>query len=124
MKKVNWLVYFIVAIVLGISCTCCSDNDEQESEVSEIVGTWRMDDNGGYLIYTFNANGTGTGKEIYDDYEDDVWNITYTYNEETKVLEIREEDGNIDVYTVLVLNDNKLIIEDEDGYLEEYERLS
>lgn len=126
MEKVNLLVYFIVAIVLGVSCTSCSDSDEQESDVSGIVGTWKMDDNGDYLIYTFNANGTGIGKEIYqdDDYVDDVWNITYTYNEETKVLKICEEDGNIDIYTVVVLNGNKLIIEDEDGYLEEYEKLS
>lgn len=126
MEKVNLLVYFIVAIVLGVSCTSCSDSDEQESDVSGIVGTWKMDDNGDYLIYTFNANGTGIGKEIYldDDYVDDVWNITYTYNEETKVLKICEEDGDIDIYTVVVLNGNKLIIEDEDGYLEEYEKLS
>jgi len=98
-KKISTLLMLLTLCVSTSFITACGDDDEDNkslittngdngsnssSEYSRlIVGTWTvtMDDPGWKCYVTFNANGTFTSKEYYDEYANNTFSEyegTYT----------------------------------------------
>ena len=92
MKKVfNYLL--IVTLLLGtaVSFNSCKDDDDEDSNKSKIVGTWKHTFSTGYVLWTFNSNGTCVWSEkdyasvSYTDYG------TYTYQDGVLVVYMGDE---------------------------------
>lgn len=114
MKKIfNYLL--IVTLLLGtaVSFNSCKDDDE-DSNKSKIVGTWKYSDEEGYMLMTLNSDGTGKIVESwtrYNIYETE--SITYSYN--GNVLTIYAGDE-VEYSTLTWVDKNHFIDEDGDDW--------
>ena len=82
-----------------------------------IVGTWVLDTDSEYRIYTFHADGTGTESE--PDYYTGLktWDITYLYNPEAGTLIIMDEQGDIEeIYNNVSITGDYLFLTRENSY--------
>lgn len=87
-------------------------NDEENSDNSQLVGTWRDSYDGDWDEYTFNSNGTYTWVSYENGKGQDTETGTYTYNHPTLTLKC---DGDTMVYTVKSISSTKLVLSSEEG---------
>lgn len=93
------------------------DDDDNYATTYSLVGTWRLDFDGGYQEVTFKSNGTGIMHEYYEWYgETESYTFSYTYNESSKRLKIIDEDGDTQIFYIESITSTKFVMEDEDGY--------
>ena len=92
---------FKLFLLLATFCSCltfsaCSNDDDNGGDDNNLlVGTWRYDFSTGYILLTFNSNGTGVSREY--DTDDGGWhepdNFNYSYNPYTNMLFIIGNEG-------------------------------
>ena len=114
MKKVfNYLL--IVTLLLGtaVSFNSCKDDDDEDSNKSKIVGTWKHTFSTGYVLWTFNSNGTCVWSEkdyasvSYTDYG------TYTYKDGVLVVYMGDEG---ETWNLTWVDKNHFIDDDGDDW--------
>lgn len=97
-----------------ITFTSCDDNLD---DVNILVGTWMHQDNDGLDYYQFLSDGNGYEWEApianIPDFEPHKEHFRYSIND-GKITFI-EDDGDIDVETIKLVNDNRIKI-DGDTY--------
>ena len=110
----------IVAVIMCVNFAACSDDDDEDTPNNPLIGTWKEDvaDGEDYLIWKFNADGTGSGQEYYRGTLDEQPNpFTYTYDSKTSILIITEYDpmyGNIDSSFDVTIDGNTMITKDRE----------
>ena len=130
MKKLafNWLAV-LLAVVLSVGFVSCKDDDDDDNggggggaTASSIVGTWRQDFSSGYILITFDRDGTGREQEY--DTEDGglAYSDSFSWAQDDKTIILRYEDGYTDTYTVVSVSSTTLKMTDSDGYTETYVR--
>jgi len=117
MKKIYDYALLLMVLTLGFALTSCGGDDDEngsDGHVTDLVSTWRKTYYyGSYLQYTFNKDNTGIGIEHYEDgSEDDSWNFTYQYDEETGKLRIDLGDGDVEIYKVIFKNMDTIYLYD------------
>ncbi len=123
MKRFMNLCLVLMALAAtALTTQSCGGDDEKKSDdldVSVLVGTWKEYFSTGYSTYTFNADGTGVGKEVDPaDRKVSTWTFTYTYDATTKILVIiDDEDNNLDMWQIVALDKTSLVYKDKDGEL-------
>ena len=116
MKKniLNWMTIFMVAFV-SVGFASCGGDDNKEDDILSIVGTWRYDFSSGYVLLTFNRDGTYTHREFdHGQWEDDkngkyVFvnnNLSFTYYSKARGKDVSE------TYEVISLTTTQLLIKD------------
>ena len=116
MKKniLNWMTIFMVAFV-SVGFASCGGDDNKEDDILSIVGTWRYDFSSGYVLLTFNRDGTYTHREFdHGQWEDDkngkyVFvnnNLSFTYYSKSRGKDVSE------TYEVISLTTTQLLIKD------------
>ncbi len=83
----------------------------EDGTVPGIVGSWKHTFSSGYVIYTFNADGTGS--EIEVDYADGnhASNFSYVYNGEEGVVVILYDDGYEETLEVLFVSSDVIYLD-------------
>ena len=120
MRKVmfKWLVMFL-AVVLCAGVVSCKDDDDDDNGASgnSIVGTWRYDFGyNAYALMTFNEDLTGIYRE-YDEEDGGWWSYTFTWLQNNgKVMVIDDEDGYGDEYYNVTVTATKLTWTYNNGY--------
>ena len=123
MKK---LVYLFLTVLI---VACSSSDDDGNSGVTlnaQFVGSWLTefdDEDGGSLILEFNADGTGSENEVYDDEtytEVFSWSTTSTLMTITYAL----DDGFVAEYEFITDDQVKFTInEDDEAYEVVFDRV-
>ena len=114
MKKVfNYLL--IVTLLLGtaVSFNSCKDDDDEDSNKSKIVGTWKHTFSTGYVLWTFNSNGTCVWSE--KDYASESYTDYGTYVYENGVLVCFDGDES-EVWNLTWVDKNHFIDDDGDDW--------
>ena len=110
--------YAVLIALFSISFTACSsDADESDTPSgTSIVGTWTLDTDGEFRVYTFRSDGTGTESE--PDYPTglNTWDITYTYDAEAGTLLIISDNGDVTFFYNVTVTENLLILTNDNGY--------
>ena len=120
MRKVmfKWLVMFL-AVVLCAGVVSCKDDDDDDNGASgnSIVGTWRYDFGyNAYALMTFNEDLTGIYRE-FDEEDGGWWSYTFTWLQNNgKVMVIDDEDGYGDEYYNVTVTATKLTWTYNNGY--------
>ena len=77
-----------------------------------IVGEWRSNFSTGYVLVNLGTDGYGWEDE-YDE-ADGGWHgkdyFQYTYDSSSKIMTIIYDDGDCDVYKVISVNQNQLVV--------------
>ena len=123
MKKLVYL--FLTVLIVG----CSSSDDDGNSGVTlnaQFVGSWLTefdDEDGGSLLLEFNADGTGSENEVYDDEtytEVFSWSTTSTLMTITYAL----DDGFVAEYEFITDDQVKFTInEDDEAYEVVFDRV-
>ena len=123
MKKLVYL--FLTVLIVG----CSSSDDDGNSGVTlnaQFVGSWLTefdDEEGGSLLLEFNADGTGSENEVYDDEtytEVFSWSTTSTLMTITYAL----DDGFVAEYEFITDDQVKFTInEDDEAYEVVFDRV-
>lgn len=108
------LVVIMMITMQSLCLVSCSSNDENnESFTSLLIGTWRgYDENdGNFLTVTFRSNGTGYSIEEKSNGKDDVANFQWIFDEETMILRMKfDSESKWESEKVEVLTSKKMII--------------
>lgn len=108
------LVVIMMITMQSLCLVSCSSNDENnESLTSLLIGTWRgYDENdGNFLTVTFRSNGTGYSIEENSNGKDDVENFQWIFDEETMILRMKfDNESKWESEKVEVLTSKKMII--------------
>lgn len=86
----------IIAVIMSVNFTACSDDDEDEKQSNTIIGTWKVtgdsDSDEEYNaigeVYTFYSNGT-----VSVEYKGGSGVYNYKLNSDNTILSIDYEDG-------------------------------
>lgn len=116
MKKLKILSMLMFVALTSIMFVACGDDDDGgDGNNSALVGSWKYDFNGGYLVATFKSDNTGILKE-YSNYSGMMGDekFRYSYNASDKHLRIVFEDGDVNDYTVISVTSNSLKVLDLD----------
>ena len=123
MKKLVYL--FLTVLIVG----CSSSDDDSNAGVTlnaQFVGSWLTefdDEDGGSLLLEFNADGTGSENEVYDDEtytEVFSWSTTSTLMTITYAL----DDGFVAEYEFITDDQVKFTInEDDEAYEVVFDRV-
>lgn len=153
MKKINFLWLISILMLIPISFTSCSDDDDEIGSASELVGTWEIvsrtyqQKEGGKVIeegtendndsrVTFNEDGTCKVAEYYNNKWDWDQSGTWSYKNGKITIRITDEDESWSrTATVKELTSSKLVFEYinkytkdgtsyEDYELKEYRKIS
>ncbi|MBO5185898.1 MAG: lipocalin family protein [Prevotella sp.] len=123
--------YFLIILLCCNIFMCCSDDDDNnngtETSLSALVGKWRQSYYDGYIEMTFNKDGSGT--EYEEGYAPGGYltHFDWTYNERTRKLTIKyidDDELDTEVYIVKSISQSRMILEDEDGDTQIWERYS
>ncbi|WP_270611873.1 hypothetical protein [Bacteroides intestinalis] len=112
MKTLRFIGMAIVAVIMSVNFTACSDDDEDDKQSNTIIGTWEVtgdsDSDEEYNaigeIYTFYSNGT-----VLNEWENDFYTYNYKLNSDNTILSIDYEDGDGYEEMYLEITDNKLM---------------
>ena len=114
MKKIfNYLLIVTLLIGTAVSFNSCKDDDDEDSNKSKIVGTWKHTFSTGYVLWTFNSNGTCVWSEkdyasvSYTDYG------TYTYKDGVLVVYMGDEG---EVWNLTWVDKNHFIDDEGDHW--------
>lgn len=117
-KNLLNIIGILLLSMVAFSLTACSEDNEdalkdlEPEKVSRLVGEWGTFTDGRIdQKYIFNADGTGMGVEMGGREEDeyDIWEFEYTFNEETGLLIIIEEDGDVEVSNIKFVNNDSFL---------------
>lgn len=117
-KNLLNIIGILLLSMVAFSFTACSEDNEdtlkdlEPEKVSRLVGEWVSFYHGHIdQKYIFKADGTGVGVEMGDREEDeyDIYEFEYTFNEETGLLIIFEEDGDVQVSNIKFVNDDSFL---------------
>lgn len=117
-KNLLNIIAILLLSMVAFSFTACSEDNEdtlkdlEPEKVSRLVGEWVSFYNGRIdQKYIFNADGTGMTVEMGSREEDeyDIGEFEYTFNEETGLLIIIEEDGDVEVSNIKFVNDDSFL---------------
>lgn len=96
MKTLRFIGMAIIAVIMSVNFTACSDDDEDEKQSNTIIGTWKVtgdsDSDEEYNaigeVYTFYSNGT-----VSVEYKGGSGVYNYKLNSDNTILSIDYEDG-------------------------------
>ena len=112
MKTLRFIGMAVIAVIMSVNFTACSDDDEDDKQSNTIIGTWEVtgdsDSDEEYNaigeIYTFYSNGT-----VLNEWENDFYTYNYKLNSDNTILSIDYEDGDGYEEMYLEITDNKLM---------------
>lgn len=114
MKKIfNYL--FIATLLIGtaVSFNSCKDDDDDDGKKGKIEGTWKCTFSTGYVLWTFNSNGTYVWSE--KDYASESYTDYGTYVYDNGVLVCFEGDEE-EVWELTWVDKNHFIDDDGDDW--------
>ena len=80
MKTFRLIGMALLAVVMCMNFTSCSDDEEEQGETYSIEGTWLLQSSKGYIENGKNSNGKYTFKEYYFQDGSNSWeNDPFTY---------------------------------------------
>ena len=88
-KRLLQLMSFMMFIVASVCVSSCKSDPEEttppkQEETASIIGKWRWNySDKGYIILTFNANGTGIHYEFEAPETEKARNFKYEYKDKT-----------------------------------------
>ena len=102
-----------------------SVSDGKAEQIVSIMGTWKMEYDGGYLVYTFSTEQNGSLKSVsYDNEGEWVYEASFTYSinfhsNSEAILTINEIRSNgeveTDTYNVKFVSNNIAVLSDMNG---------
>lgn len=110
-KNLLNIIGILLLSMVAFSFTACSEDDEDNAaKSSKLVGEWICIVDGEIdMIYNFKEDGTGIGKDDpYSEYQE-IWYFQYTYNEETGLLIMYCDDGDVEVSSIKFVNDDTFL---------------
>ena len=114
MKQLMRLTSLLVLLLVGVGFAACSEDEDKTPVGNGIVGTWRTDfvedGEAGYIVVTFNSNGTGAFKIVEGSYGESS-NFTYTYAKGVLTMRFSGEEPEISQVTV---SGDKMMWDDEE----------
>lgn len=137
MKDLKFLKYLFLVLVLAGFASCSSDDDDEKksdetsdttSDATSLQGTWTRDFSSGTSFYIFKKNGHGYEFEIDEDDMDrdrevDMEVIRYSYDDDERILTIKEVyEDDVDVFTKVSIKEDRITWLDPDGDRETYYR--
>lgn len=115
MKRFRYFLFVaLTAVVTGLYLVSCGDDKDDDNgggaPTSQLVGTWKMVEDDGYVwYYMFCANGVAYDFSEDASYGLEVGKNTYVYNEQSgNILFVDGEYSYID--KVLSISDTKLVL--------------
>ena len=120
MKTKLWSL--LVILFVGFAVASCSSDDKDgdeagNSETSEsLFGRWKLEedaDAGGFVLYMFKSNGTGSVKEI-GEYDEVEASFTYSYDAKSKILTINWS-YEPEEFLVTFITSKTIVLSDENG---------
>lgn len=137
MRKINFLWLISILMLMPISFTSCSDDDDEIGSVSELVGTWEIvsrtyqwkedgkvteegTESDNDLRITFNEDGTCKAAEYYNNKWNEDEPGTWSYkNGKITIRSTYEGESWSETATVKELTSSKLVLEYIDKYTED-----
>ena len=120
MKKLKFIAFALISVLLCAGFTACGDDDKDEpgttnkTESHSIAGTWVGVENDGYDTYAISMILDPDGSFYVIELEDnDYYYGTYTYSDPTLLL--RYSDGDTSDYHVTWRDNNSIILDDGEG---------
>lgn len=114
-KYAHTFLSLLLLSVISLAFSACN-NDEPESNSKDfLVGTWKYKFNSdGYVLYTFNKDGSGKSVEN-DEGEIDVATFSYIHYPQENLIKVffdDEGDTEIEYVTYDKISDTRLIVYD------------
>ena len=124
MKKLLFLSMTMLMAILSLGLTSCGDDNDEPTDKTDIVGTWKLSGKEDGFTYTsliqFTKNGKFYNVEIAEEDGDmEVEVIRGIYSVSNGVITITEkdeDDRNIETYSVKYQVKNKQLIISEGAY--------
>jgi hypothetical protein len=123
MKK---LIYLFLTVLI---VACSSSDDDGNSGVTlnaQFVGSWLTefdDEEGGNLLLEFNADGTGSENEVYDD---ETYTEVFTWSTTSTLMTVTYAPDDVDELMYEFLTDDQVkftINEDDEAYEVVFDRV-
>ena len=120
-KRLFHFLSFMMLIFASVSISSCKSDPEQttppnQEQTPTLVGTWRWNfSEKGYVIVTFNADGTGKEMEFDHDKWDPERNFKYVYKDNQLYYTYYSEERQkyiTEIYDVISLTATTLLIKD------------
>lgn len=89
--------------------TCSPDPEPDKVVKLDLIGVWKYSHSGGYDLYQFNNDGTGSGIDS-DGY---YWNFEYDLNTETLRLVYAKENESAEIWNIDVISNSNIGINNE-----------
>lgn len=112
-KQLKWALLLFVAALTSVSLTACSDDDKDEpasGDAAKFAGIWYDHAEFGDAM-KLNADGTGVSYALHPAI--DSFDIIWEYDKNKKTLTLIYTDDYKEVYTVLSISDQELIVLDK-----------
>lgn len=111
-RTIKWALLLFVAALTSVSFAACSDDDKDEpasGDAAKFVGIWHDEAECGDAM-KLNADGSGVSYDLYPAPPIDSFDITWEYDKNKETLTIIYKGGYKDVYTVISISDQELIL--------------
>lgn len=110
MKKIKFLISNLLLVMMCFMFAACPPDPEPNEVVKlDLIGVWKYCHSGGYDLYQFNNDGTGSGIES-DGY---YWNFEYDLNAETLRLVYAKENESAEIWNIDVISNSSIEINNE-----------
>lgn len=144
----NLLGWMLILLLASVSFVSCGEDDDKPTENNNgytggsigngndygygggvtqntLIGSWKYiwNGGGGYSLYTFNSDGTGSCLDVFNDYSTDNDSFTYQYSGSSLVISFSDDDDK-DVITITFLSNDRIKADWGDNDIEIWDRFS
>lgn len=110
MRKLKFAASNLLLVMMCFMFATCSPDPEPDKVVKlDLIGVWKYSHSGGYDLYQFNNDGTGSGIDS-DGY---YWNFEYDLNTETLRLVYAKENESAEIWNIDVISNSNIGINNE-----------
>lgn len=110
MRNLKFAASNLLLVMMCFMFATCSPDPEPDKVVKlDLIGVWKYSHSGGYDLYQFNNDGTGSGIDS-DGY---YWNFEYDLNTETLRLVYAKENESAEIWNIDVISNSTIGINNE-----------
>lgn len=110
MRNLKFAASNLLLVMMCFMFATCSPDPEPDKVVKlDLIGVWKYIHSGGYDLYQFNNDGTGSGIDS-DGY---YWNFEYDLNTETLRLVYAKENESAEIWNIDVISNSNIGINNE-----------
>lgn len=110
MRKLKFAASNLLLVMMCFMFATCSPDPEPDKVVKlDLIGVWKYSHSGGYDLYQFNNDGTGSGINS-DGY---YWNFEYVLNAETLRLVYAKENESAEIWNIDIIANSTIGINNE-----------